>query len=413
MTLSSPRKPSPTIPDVVSIGRHTRARIAMFWAILFMLGLLVLEGSSAVAVKLLLTSPAQHLLWNPDLATARASWIANAFKMDAELGWPSRSVATSGTRDSNGAKVNPDFSDTHGSCLSAYGDSFIWGDEVPLSDGWIEQLSRRLGCRVANYGVSGYGTDQAYLRFLRTVNDKAPTVILGIFPDNIVRNVNQYRPFIGFRLEPFWIKGRFVLDGNQKLQWIAPPQLDAKSYIELHQKPHAFLPQEYLLPDTHDGPVTIRFPYTLTLMRFAMAQRIWNRLRGQTPWNQFYRPDHASGAVPLTIAIARSFVQEAERRGSRVLIIMMPSAGSFRSLERFGTSDYSPFVTAMTAVGLNVFDPLPALVKALEGQSYCKLFAQETTCQGHYGIAGGSILARIVAEKLEDSDAFRSIESPK
>ena len=36
-----------------------------------------------------------------------------------------------------------------------------------LADGWVEQLSRKLGCRVANYGVSGYGTDQAYVRFQR------------------------------------------------------------------------------------------------------------------------------------------------------------------------------------------------------------------------------------------------------
>ena len=32
-------------------------------------------------------------------------------------------------------------------------------------DGWIERLSHKLGCRVANYGVDGYGTDQAYVRF--------------------------------------------------------------------------------------------------------------------------------------------------------------------------------------------------------------------------------------------------------
>jgi hypothetical protein len=399
--------------DTTFVERHPRARLAAFWAILVVFALLALEGGSAVAVQLLLMSPAQSLLWKPDLDVARASWNNNAAKADDEIGWPSPDAATSRTRDPSGAKLNTDFPDTREACLSAYGDSFIWGDEVPLADGWIEQLSRRIGCRVANYGVSGYGTDQAYLRFRRTAHDKAPVVILGIFPDDIVRNVNQYRAFMGFEMEPFLVKGRFVLDGAGNLQWISRPRLDAKSYVDLHQAARAFLPHEYLLPDTRDGPVTVRFPYTLALMRFAMAQRFWNRLQGLPPWIDFYSPEHASGAVPVTIAIARAFVQEAERRGARVFVVMMPGAGSFRSRERLGAPDYSPFVAAMAAKGLSVFDPLPPLAAALGGQSPCKLYAQEAACKGHFGVAGGSLLAEVVAAELRRRNLLRSDDKPK
>lgn len=404
---SSPELSASIVSSSAGHGSHSLARLVTFWAILLSLALLLLEGGAALTVHLLLASRSQSLLWKPDLAAAGTSWSNNASKVDEELGWPSPDAATSGTRDATGAKVNPDFPDPRDACLSAYGNSFVWGDDVTLADGWIEQLSRQIGCRVSNYGVSGYGTDQAYLRFRRMAHDKAPVVILGIFEEDIVRSVNQYRGFLGFQLEPGSVKGRFILDGARKLEWIPRPTLDAKSYVEMHRTPRAYLPHEYLLPDTRDGPVTARFPYALTVVRFAMAPRLWSRLRGQTPWADFYRPEHASDAVPLSIAIARAFVQEVERRGARAFIVMMPGAGSFRSHERHGASDYSPFVAAMEANGLSVFDPIPALLAALGGRSYCTLYVRESTCHGqagmaagHYGVEGGSLVAEVVAAEL-------------
>jgi hypothetical protein len=387
-------------PDLHRHSRGNRVRISAFWTILLVFILLTIEGCAVAIVHFLLTTQSAYLLWRPNLIVASNSWKNSAAKVDEELGWPSAEAATSGTRDANGAKVNSDFADMDEPCFSAYGDSFVWGDDIPLQDGWIEQMSRRLKCRVANYGVSGYGTDQALLRFRRTGHDRAPVVILGVFGDNIVRNVNQYRAFIGFGLEPFWVKGRFVLDSSRNLQWIPRPKLDGSAFLELHKEPQAFLPNEHLLPDTRDGPVTVQFPYTLTLLRFAMAPRIWNRIRGQTPWADLYSPDHPSGAALLTIAIAKAFIREAESRGARAFVVMMPSAGSFRSLHRFGAADYAPFVKAMNADGVDIFDPLPALLSALGGQNYCNLYAQQAACQGHFGVAGSALLAEVVANEL-------------
>jgi hypothetical protein len=168
-------------------------------------------------------------------------------------------------RDRTGAKANPDFPDIGHACISVYGDSFVWGVEVPLADGWVEQLARQLGCRVANYGVSGYGTDQAYIRFIRKIADEAPLVLHGIYTEEVMRNVNQYRGFIGYGLSPQLLKGRFILDHAGRLEWIHRPQVDADSFVTLHREPTKVVPHDYLLPDTRNGPVTLSFPYTLTL----------------------------------------------------------------------------------------------------------------------------------------------------
>lgn len=394
-----PKRQSST-PTISDVRRPSFARLIAFWAVLLFLVLFAIEAGAAAATYLLLKSGAYFLFWNPDPDVVRASWNA-AMSVDPTLGWPPPSAATSGERDASGAKYNVDFPDPREACASAYGDSFVWGNDVPQADGWIEQLARKLGCRVSNYGVGGYGVDQAYIRFQRMTDDNAPIVLLGIFPDDIVRTVNQYRALIGFAPEPVWVKGRFVLDQAGALQWIERPRLDANSYLAMHREPAVFLPHEYLLPDTHDGPVSVRFPFTATLARVVMAPRIWNRLRQQTPWSDFYSPNHPSGAVPLTVAIVAAFMRDAEQRGKQVFIVMLPGAGSFRVQARFGKTDYAPFVNAMAAKGLDVFDPAPGLLATLKGRSYCILYVQEAACQGHFGVAGSILLADVVANELK------------
>ena len=326
-------------------------------------------------------------------------WNRSSTAVDEELGWPSPSAATKLPRDAIGAKYNADFPDIEKACLSAYGDSFVWGDEVPLAYGWIEQLSRKLGCRVSNFGVSNYGTDQAYLRF-RRMDDRAPVAILGVFPDDMVRNVNQYRGFMGAAPEPFWIKGRYVLNEAGSLEWIARPHLEFEAYIELHKDPARVLPRDYLLPDTTDGPITAGFPYSVVVARLALSSRLWSRLRGLTPWEQFYRADHPSGAIAITAGIATEFVREAERRGKKAFVLMLPSAGSFRVAMQIGKPEYAAFLAAALASGVDVFDPLPALGQKLKDRSFCELYVDPASCQGHFGISGGALVAEVVAKEL-------------
>ena len=206
----------------------------LLWLCMLLLLGAVIEASSAVFLRFVFPSTAQFLLWKPDLDEVRAAWSADMGRWDDELGWPSPQEMISPPRDPTGAKLNSDFPKTGDACASAYGDLFVWGDDIPLADGWVEALSRNLGCRVANYGVSGYGTDQAYLRFRRNTRDEAPIVLLGIFPENVMRNVNQYRAFLGFSLHPYWLKGRFALDGSGHLDWIPRPRIDAADFIRLH-----------------------------------------------------------------------------------------------------------------------------------------------------------------------------------
>jgi hypothetical protein len=369
------------------------------WFMLILIVAVVTEASLAAFLPLAFPTGERFYLWNPDLAQVRRAWTADAGRSDDEIGWPHAQEPAS-PRDRTGAKANPDFPDIGHACISVYGDSFVWGVEVPLADGWVEQLARQLGCRVANYGVSGYGTDQAYIRFIRKIADEAPLVLHGIYPEEVMRNVNQYRGFIGYGLSPQLLKGRFILDHAGRLEWIHRPQVDADSFVTLHREPTKVVPHDYLLPDTRDGPVTLSFPYTLTLARLAFNSRMQARLSGRTWSDYFLMPDHPSGALVLTAAIGEAFAREADRRGKRTLVVILPGASSFRTRAALGIPEYAPLIDALAARGVEVFDPAPALLAALEQRSYCDLYSNPVECKGHFGSAGSTIVAQVVASEL-------------
>ena len=383
----------------VSEPQPSTLRRVLLWLISILILLGIMESFSAIFLKFVLASTAHFLVWNPDFDASKV-WAAAGGNWDDELGWPSPSDAVAPPRDRTGAKYNPDFSPSEYPCASAYGDSFVWGTDIPLADGWVEQLSRKLGCRVANYSVEMYGTDQSYVRFLHIRQDEAPVTLLGIFPENIVLNVNQYRGFLGYSPSPTGLKGRFVLDGEGRLEWIHRPRIDEKGFQDFLRDPASLLPHEYLLPDTPDGPVTLRFPYTVTLARFAVMPRLRVRITGRPSRADFYRADHRSGALALTAALVEAFVREAEHRGKRALIVMLPGASSFRARAEFGQPEYAPLIASLAARNIDVFDPSPALLTALGQRSYCELYTAPIDCEGHFGIEGSRIVADVIMAEL-------------
>ena len=375
-----------------------RVRHFAMWLIMVAIVFAAIEGGAAAVYWLVVIPRAASLVWAPDLALARKVWSETPAVTDTELVWPVDPTAP--PRDSSGAKYNADFPEPGRACVSAYGDSFVWGEDVPPAEGWIEQLSRLLHCRVANYGVSAYGTDQAYLRFRKTTSDEAPVVMLGIFPENLMRNVNQYRGLLGMGLQPSSVKGRYVLDAAGSLQWIARPPLGPQDVVTLFRRPADLLPHEYFLPDSRDGPVTPSLLHTVSLVRLALVPRVRTAAVGRPLWADFFADDHPSGALPLTVALVDAFTQEARQRHKRALVVILPSCSSFRGRSAHGEFEYAPLVAALTARGIDVIDGGTALSATLGARSYFTLYAQPATCVGHFGREGGAMMAEIVAAAL-------------
>ena len=375
--------------------------------IFLFLVILVFESGAALVCRLLLAAPhLGHFLWHPDLEQARKNWDALASAADDEIG---------GYRVT-GAKQNSEFADSKQPCGSAFGDSFVGGNDVPNDEGWVEQLSHLLGCRVTNYAVGNYGTDQAYLRF-RQIHDDSPIALLGINPNNVMDNVNQYDGLLGSALEPFALKGRFLLDSSDRLTWLPRPRLDEHGFVAMNRNPAKTLPHSYFLPNTPDGPVTLGFPYILTLARVALMTRLHNDLSRRAGWSSFYDKDHPSDALRLMAAICQAFSDLAKARGQRPLIVMLPLAHSFREQANYGEFEYAPLVASLQAKGIEVYDPGTAMIQSLAGRSACEFYTHghpelawltsPVPCGGHYSTAGNTTVAQLVAAELWRRDYIR------
>ena len=102
--------------------------------------------------------------------------------------------------------------------VAIIGDSYTYGLEVPFEDSWGAALEKALGDEVTvlNFGVNGYGVDQAYLRYERDGRPWRPDVaIFGFIEDDLYRSLSVYS-FVTF---PEWdlpfSKPRFVRNGGR------------------------------------------------------------------------------------------------------------------------------------------------------------------------------------------------------
>lgn len=150
--------------------------------------------------------------------------------------------------------------------ISAYGDSFTAGFGVEPGSAWSNVLSRMLGVPIANFGVPGYGTDQAYLRFREQAEDGAEIVLLGVLSENIQRNVNQLRNFL-IPSPQCQTKPRFGLDDQGYLRLVPLPHLTAENYGDFIRNPERYLKHDYFVPGGLSGAQKLEFPYTWSILK--------------------------------------------------------------------------------------------------------------------------------------------------
>ena len=330
---------------------------------------------------------------------------------DGVLGWPSP-LTTIENLDSSGARVSPAFPAPGSECVSLYGDSFTFGSEVNDEQAWGNVLARELGCRVANFGVGGYGTDQAVMRFTANTKDSSSITVLEIFADNLLRNVNQYRYFLTGG-EKFGLKPRYVLHDN--VLTISPlPKLSYSEFKKALANPQKSVWQhEFFLPDTNYGPTIWRFPYTWSFTKLLLSKKFWtlaiDTVRRVPSWTDFYKDDHPSRALQTTVAIVEQFKKLADSRGKSPIVILFPSPASFTTFKNTGTSVFDPLTNKLQQKGITVIDLTKDFAGYLRDKTFCDIVTLHDACVGHFDPEGNRIVAEILARyiKLENHSPNR------
>lgn len=324
---------------------------------------------------------------------------------DPILGWPyPREYGANLT--ASGAQRNPLFPDESSdtSCVSLYGDSFTQGGDTTSPDkNWGNVLSRSMNCYVANFGVGGYGTDQAYLRFRENTGDRSPIVVFGVHPADVTRNLTRVRDLENYG-KWFALKPRFVLvDGELTL--VPIPILTEDEYLRvLTELPdQLILEHENLHPGGPAGAVKLQFPYTLAVVRNMLTfHGFKGRVLRYPPWMPFLERDHPLHGLEITAEITREFVRLAETRGQRAVVIVLPHPADFEYFLRTGVWPYGPLVEEFTSLGLLFIDFGPYLLSVARADevSLDDYFGPTL----HYNDSGNALVAKFVLDSIAQFD---------
>lgn len=273
--------------------------------------------------------------------------------------WGTVHIDARGLRENGGAPPPP------GRTILAVGDSFTFGDQVNDRETWPAALERRLGMRVANGGVFGYGFDQIVLRAEALLPELSPdALVVSVIPDDVQRTEFSYR----FAHKPYFER----VDGA----------------LALRNQP---------VPDP-DTPPPGENAWRRALRRSFLAEFVLHRLDPMGWLVSGGVRVHRDGA-----AIARALVErlaaQAASGGHRLLLVAAWHPGTRREL-------LDPVRERAGELGIEVLELEPLLQRDIEAHAgdWSHLFYVAEGVRGlqpaHMTPFGNGVVADAIAERL-------------
>lgn len=305
--------------------------------------------------------------------------------------------------DSEGSRIIPSFAsaEKHTSCVSLYGDSYTFSNRTTPEDSWANQLSILLGCRVSNFGVSGYGSDQALLRYQLNKKDSASVVFLNHFVDDIPRNVSQYWGIrFSSKTQEYMFKPRFIVK-NDTLKQIPLPNLTYEEFEDLKSNPKKYLTYDWFVPNSDYGSSFLQFPYSYTLIKTLFVHSKFKSLIRKEPVHApFYQKNHPSKSLVLTQTIFKTFHQIGKNRNQRPIITIIPFSSDFDYFRANGKWCYEELTKFMDTNGIEYLNLGEKIEAVLQGKDQSYLYAGE----GHFNANGDKLISQIIDQYLKSKE---------
>ena len=298
--------------------------------------------------------------------------------------------------------------------IKVFGDSFVYGAELDPAETFEAFVEEETGWDCLNYGVAGYGTDQALLKYLDT-EVKTEYTILGIMDQNIERCVNTCRGLYygnGAALKP---KPRFALRADGSVALLPNPVADPSELGRLKDPeflaslgehdywgtycPSINAPFELNWPATRT--VVSHFDYFLdTALRFAAhaASPSFESHMWRNRYYQLFEKD--SEGIKVMRHIATEFAGTARARDEIPLVLVFPSYRSLSIFAEFEKKPYQSLLDLLDRAGLPWID-------------VCDLFAREDwptlfLPDGHYNAAGNRLIGLELSRRIRSMEAART-----
>jgi hypothetical protein len=334
-------------------------------------------------------------------------WVQNSY--DPELGWD----VGKGSKNNVGSARRGDYPAAEQYKLKAFGDSFTFGSDVGDGQTWEAAIERETGWACLNYGVPGYGPDQALLKYQRT-GVHTQFTILGVQEENIARVVNVYRAFYMEDWGP--PKPRFFLEaGGLRLE----PNPIARTEDASRLLDPAFVDSLRRLDywpryneDVLGAPRRLRWPATWIVLShapfFARRAVLEVRLRwspGYEDEARRFKPYHlyaeSSEAFQILVRIIDRFAELCAARGERPLVLVFPMEHTVDLMKTYGKCIYEPLTRRLDASSIPHIDFGPIFAREDYRQYYVRY-------NGHFSAAGNERVAREIIRFIESPGAGHS-----
>jgi len=331
------------------------------------------------------------------------------YRPDPDLGWvprPSTHVPAMGayqptTTNARGLRSLREYADAPPPGVlrvEAFGDSFVHGDEVDDASNWAAVLERsHPGLEVMNFGASGYGPDQALLRWERDGRPLRPhLVLIGFMTENLGRTLNVFRPFYTPQTAMRLAKPRFTIDDG-RLVLLPAPLRTLADYRGLLDTPAATLEvlgREdvwYQRSGWHPGtPLDFLASVRLLLLGRRVA------LRALDPWA--YETSFAPRGIAfrVTEGVLARFAESVRASGSSPVVVFFPNRNDLQR-RREGRPELSAgLVEALRRRGIETVDLLESIHAGTSAMPLDQVFGSV-----HYSVATNAVVARALGEVVE------------
>jgi hypothetical protein len=404
-------------------------KAALFWAVLVLILVVMLEGVSYLllrsgvparirarvgsgsaeyhAAQLQNPRPAQpRIIKGPEDWDEKTGEPSRFVLFDPELGWdypPNIEYEDiDGTLYRHGPSGERITCTSFGTtAISTYGDSFTYGSEVRDEDTWQTFLAKRLGTNVVNFGVGGYGTDQAYLKYDLQGRPGVRIAMLCLWPENINRVVNIYRPFYQHGDTLTLTKPRFIRDG-QGFNLVPNPLRKVRDTAKLSNQ--SFIRQlgqlDYWYQLDQRLP-SLSFPFCLSLFhwRKPVFEQLGLSAAGLLPlhshpvypWNLFDEPE----AFSILCHVTDRFARTARSRGTDPVIVILPHKDTIREVMDYGEGRFARYLVYLKQSQYPFIDVVQAMADMHPNQTQLNAWYQ-----GHATREGNRIIAEVIATHL-------------
>lgn len=353
-------------------------------------------------------TPDQERAWarlNEDATPGRPSPVERLF--DSELGWAPPRAGELGEKhfDERGARrpleEHPRRPLPGVRRVLVFGGSFTLGDEVQDVAAWPRLLDeQRVDLEVVNLGMSAYGVDQAYLRFLREADAwEADEVWLGWLPRVSARVTTQYRPALRHGSGPILFKPRFRLRGGE-LELLPNPAPSLDDVRELLGDQAAFM---RALEDADSWVMRAPAAYSPTgsspwhMTGFGRLGLTLAERGGREP-RAWFAQEH--GEVRALIeALVVAFDVAARERGVRFRLLILPDRDDLAGLASGEACYWEASCETLGREGIEVLDTtLPLAERGLHTQP------EAWAPHGHCTELGNRLIAEVLSRAVSCED---------